>query len=58
MIRYTNIKCPYHYKEELVNWAIRVFNNPPTKGERLKKFKKYPIKQLYAIWYKTHGGMG
>jgi len=39
-------KCPYTYKWQLVEWAIKRW--PSTPGCTFKKMKKF---QLYAIFY-------
>jgi len=39
--------CPYNKKWQLVEWAVKYFNQPKSKFNRMKK------KQLYAIWYRV-----
>ena len=39
-------KCPYKYKYELVDWAVKHYGWISWKVDQLSK------KQLYAIWYK------
>ncbi len=41
------MRCPYKYKYELVEWAIKYKCWSPAAINKLTK------KQLYAIWYKS-----
>jgi hypothetical protein len=41
-----NGKCPFAFKDELVNWASNYFKVKKTKYNKMNR------KQLYAIWYK------
>ena len=42
----TRNRCPYKYKYELKDWAVRYKGWSKSQANRLSK------KQLYAIWYK------
>ena len=37
--------CPFKYRYELVEWAIKYMNIKPSKVKAMKK------NQLYAMWY-------
>ena len=41
------VRCPYKYKYELVEWASKLFMQPKSRFNKMKK------RQLYAIYYSS-----